>query len=271
VYEAVPNARPASFERVEASDGAASASSGGAARRGRDGRRDAEIQHLHAGVRRDLDVGRLEIAMHDAAAVRGHERQRDLLGDVERGLHRQPAARQAVGQCRTLDQLEHERADALVFFELVDGGDVGVVHRREQPRFALEPSVPRRIGGEARRQDLERDVAAQAPIAGAIDLAHAAVTQHADHVVAAERLARLQPRLVRVVQLVNGGQVPGERAGDRAARGQERSAALVLREHGAERRLQRRVAPGFRADERRAFRVRQRQRAVQHVVGLRPA
>jgi hypothetical protein len=45
---------------------------------------DSEIEHLDDPGRRDLDVGRLEIAVNDALVVRGLERQRDLAGDQQR-------------------------------------------------------------------------------------------------------------------------------------------------------------------------------------------
>ena len=43
---------------------------------------EAEVEHLHAPVGRDLDVGRLEIAMHDAALVRRLERLDQLARDA---------------------------------------------------------------------------------------------------------------------------------------------------------------------------------------------
>jgi hypothetical protein len=43
--------------------------------------REPEIEHLHAAIRRDLDVAWLEIAVHDTALVRGFEGIDDLRGD----------------------------------------------------------------------------------------------------------------------------------------------------------------------------------------------
>ena len=49
-----------------------------------DGFRQPEIQYLHAAVRRDFDVGWLQIAVDDAFAMRGFQRLGDLTCIVER-------------------------------------------------------------------------------------------------------------------------------------------------------------------------------------------
>ena len=67
--------------------------------------------------------------------------------------------------------------DAADFLEAVDLRDVRMIERREHLRFALEPRQPIGIGRERVRQDLDRDVAIQLRVAGAIHLAHAAAPQ----------------------------------------------------------------------------------------------
>ena len=57
--------------------------------------------------------------------------------------------------------------------EVEDREDVGVVERRGRARFLLEARQPLGVG-DARRHDLDRDVAAKPRVAGAVDLAHAA-------------------------------------------------------------------------------------------------
>ena len=54
---------------------------------------EAEVEHLDVPVRRDLDVGRLEIAMDDALLVRRLERLGDLDGDGERARRSAAAPR----------------------------------------------------------------------------------------------------------------------------------------------------------------------------------
>jgi hypothetical protein len=61
-----------------------------------------------------------------------------------------------------------------------------MVQRCQQPRLALEPREPIRIGRETRRQHFDRDVAAQLRVARAVDLAHAARTDEGDNPIGAE-------------------------------------------------------------------------------------
>ena len=46
--------------------------------------RQPEVEHFDDAVRRDLDVGGLEIAVDDAPFVRGFERARDIARDGQR-------------------------------------------------------------------------------------------------------------------------------------------------------------------------------------------
>ena len=64
---------------------------------------------LTRAVGRDLDVGGLQIAMDDAALVRGLERFGNLAGDRQRFVERQRALRDPIGQRRAVDQLQDER------------------------------------------------------------------------------------------------------------------------------------------------------------------
>ena len=63
---------------------------------------------------------------------------------------------------------------------------LGMVQRGEGLRFVPEPGGALGIRGEHLGQDLDRDVAIQAGVAGAIHLAHAPLTQLPDDGVHAE-------------------------------------------------------------------------------------
>ena len=56
--------------------------------------------------------------------------------------------------------------------DVVDGQDVRVVQRRRGARLLLEAAEPLGIGGERRREHLDRDLALEPRVARAIDLAH---------------------------------------------------------------------------------------------------
>ena len=103
--------------------------------------------------------------MHDAFFVRGLERVGDLPGVLERRFKRQRAFERIA-----LDQLH----DQGVPFHSVDLRNVGMVERSQDLGLALEAGHALAVAGKGFGQHLERNVALQPGIFGAIDLAHAA-------------------------------------------------------------------------------------------------
>ncbi len=81
----------------------------------------------------------------------------------------------AIGKRRAVDQLHDERMRRAAVFEAVDLGDVRMIERGEDLRFAMKAREPIRVAGERIRQDLQRDVATELGVAGAIHLAHSAL------------------------------------------------------------------------------------------------
>jgi hypothetical protein len=67
--------------------------------------------------------------------------------------------------------------------------DVRVVERRDGLRFAAEACQPVGIAGEQVGEDLDRDVAVQLRVAGAIHLAHSARAEQGHNFVRAEPLS----------------------------------------------------------------------------------
>ena len=140
----------------------------------RGGLGNAEVEHLDMAVARDLDIGRLEVAMHDPLVVRRRERAGDLGRDSSRIRQRQPAPSQSRGERLAVDQLEYQGADAVVLLEAVDRADVRMIERGEDARFATEARQSFGVLRQKRRQDLDGNVALQPGVARAIHLAHAA-------------------------------------------------------------------------------------------------
>ena len=136
--------------------------------------RQTEIQHLDLTVRTNLDVRRLQVAVHDALLVRGFERVRNLRRHRERFIQRGAAAREELGQRLALDELHHECEGAAGLFETVHDGNTRVIERGERARLALESRAPFTVLRERLGQDFDRDVALQPGIASAIHLAHSA-------------------------------------------------------------------------------------------------
>src|SRR5262249_353618 len=100
--------------------------------------REAEVKDLHHVSWRDDDVGRLEIAVDEAALVRGVEGVGNLTGDRDGLTRRQRSPADAIGERLAVDQFQHERGDAGALLETVDRRDVRMIERREHARLALE-------------------------------------------------------------------------------------------------------------------------------------
>ena len=93
-------------------------------------RREAEVEQLGVAARRDEDVGRLDVAMHDAGVVRGVERVGDLHAEVDDGAGRQRPRPEHVEQRHPAEQLHHQIrpiAGLGRLADVVDGADVRMV------------------------------------------------------------------------------------------------------------------------------------------------
>ena len=135
---------------------------------------EPKIQHLHDAIGADFDVGGFQIAMDDASFVRRFERQGDLMRDGQCLVGGNRALGDALGECGSFDQFQHEGRLTILLLEAVDGGDVRVVQRRQDLGFPLKPREACGVGRHRRRQDLDRHVAFQLAVTRAIDLAHSA-------------------------------------------------------------------------------------------------
>ncbi len=97
--------------------------------------------------------------------------------------------RRGTGGRSPLDQFEHERLGAVRIFEPVDRRDMGMVQRREDLGFALEPGESIGVVGDGREQDLDRDLATQLRVARTIDGTHAALADRRQDLEGAEARA----------------------------------------------------------------------------------
>ena len=112
---------------------------------------EAEVEDLDLAVRGHLHVRRLEVAVDDALLVGFLEGLGDLPRDGERLVDRDRSALQALGEVLALDELEDEEELPVRLLEAVDGGDAGVVERREELRLALGSGRGGRGPARARR------------------------------------------------------------------------------------------------------------------------
>ena len=156
---------------------------------------ETEVEHLDFAVEGQLDVGRLEIAMDHAAAVRRLQRRGDLLGDVEGFVEWQRSAREPLREVLAFNQLHDQEGDA--FFrtarrlEAVDAGDVRVVQRGQELRLTVETREALGVAGEGVGKQLDSDLAVEVRVDRTPDGPHPALADLLRELVVQQHLSRL--------------------------------------------------------------------------------
>ena len=154
-----------------------------AVRRSCDGRvlRDPEVDQvgvLAVAVGPDQGVAGLDVAVDQAARVRRVQRARELPDQRHRPLRRQrPLPTQQLRQVDAVDEPHRDVQQPVRLARLVDRDDRGVLDRRRQPRLAQEPLAIGAVVGERRPQQLQRDLAPEPQVLGAVDDAHSAAAE----------------------------------------------------------------------------------------------
>ena len=141
----------------------------------------AEVHQDDASIVSQHHVVGLDVAMQKTSVVHGSNRATELDADLDGLRHSEaPALLENLFERTSLDEL-HPQAD-LVSDSLgaVDGHDVRVANLRQQAAFFDDRARARLAGARVRRQELERDVAIEPGVAGAIDLSERAATNRLD-------------------------------------------------------------------------------------------
>jgi hypothetical protein len=135
--------------------------------------REAEVQHLHPPVARQEDVVGLEVAVDDPALVGGAKPPRDLERPGHGLAQRGDPRAQRLAKRLALEELEDEVGVSLVGADVEDGDDVGVGESSGGAGLGLEAAEPVGGGLSVGGDELDRHLASEAGVAGAVDLAHA--------------------------------------------------------------------------------------------------
>src|SRR5437016_386094 len=116
--------------------------------------RDPEIEELRS-HRRQHDVGRLEVAMNDALAVRRIQ----SVSYLYRAPHQRAAVHrpvlQSLGKRVAFQVLHHEEVDALLAADVIQRTDLGVIEAGDRSRLAFEPFARLRLPGRSRCEHLQ--------------------------------------------------------------------------------------------------------------------
>src|SRR5207247_202541 len=131
----------------------------------------------------------LDVAMDDAARVRVVEGLGDLDADVDDLAQAQGLVADQAQQRRSADERHDEEERVLVPAEIVDRHDRRVVHLGDNLGLALEAllDLAGEVGGG---NELDRDLAIQHRVAGAVHHTHAAAAELAQDLVALRELRR---------------------------------------------------------------------------------
>ena len=108
--------------------------------------------------------------------VGGVERDGDARADVDRQLGAQPRLHvEQLAQALAVDELHHDGLAALVLEDVVDGDDVRVGQAGDGDGLAAEPLGDDGVGGQARLEPLEGDLAVERDVGGQPHLGHPAL------------------------------------------------------------------------------------------------
>ena len=139
--------------------------------------RQAEVEDLHAALVADEDVSRLDVAVDDPLGVRRVQSISQLDGEIEHVGHRDWRALDAVAQRLALERFHHDERRAVVVPDVEHRADAGVAERAGRAGFEAEALEGGFVAGRFGRQELEGDLAAETPVFGEVDHAHAAGAQ----------------------------------------------------------------------------------------------
>ena len=145
----------------------------------------AEVENFCAAFG-EHDVAGLEIAMDDAVAMSALEAVANFSADTSELLERKRAFFQTIGESFTLEIFHDDVANAVLFADVVELADVGMIQGRDGAGFAFEACVRFGFFGEMFGENLDGDGAVEAGVARAVDFAHAACAEAGLNFVGAE-------------------------------------------------------------------------------------
>ena len=119
--------------------------------------------------------------MDDAFGVRGIKSVSDIDANFKQAVNFHGSGGDDVLEGCALHELHHDEGAAIMFLNVVDGADIGVIQRRGGPRFTLETLQHLSVFGNIVRQEFQRDEASQAHVFGLVDHAHTAAAEFLDN------------------------------------------------------------------------------------------
>src|SRR5262249_54010547 len=134
-----------------------------------------EIEQFHR-MRREKDVGWLQIAMNDASLVKRAERVEHGERNLNRFVRRERSSKKARAERLPVEKLHREEQSLSVFVDFVQLADIGMVDAGSGTRLTPQ-ALSFLTVVEARPYPLDGDRSVQPIVMGGIDHAHSAFTQ----------------------------------------------------------------------------------------------
>ena len=126
--------------------------------------------------------------MDDAGRVSHLECIGSLYPKVQELVERNGFPLDAILQRRALQAFHNDEKPVLVFADIVDGADVGVIQRRRRARFPLKSFARLRILSQLLGKELQRHAPAEALVFRLVYNAHSAPAQLSYNAVMGDRL-----------------------------------------------------------------------------------
>ena len=144
---------------------------------------EAEIENFGVAAAGDEDVGGFDVAMDDLLGVGGVEAVGDIDGEgkEEFEVHGTPA--DSVFQGLAVEKFHGDEGFAIVFADVVNGADVGMIERGRGFGFATEAFEGLGIVGDVVGKEFQGNEAVEARVFGFINYAHSAATEFFENAV----------------------------------------------------------------------------------------
>ncbi len=136
-----------------------------------------EIEDLRVTSCGNEDVRRLDVAVNDALAVCGVQGVGNLDAELDYAFQFHGPVGDAMLERHPLQVLHGNESFAILFPDVVDRANVGMVQRRCSLGLALETCECLSLSGHLVGQELQRNETVEAGVFGFVDHTHAAATQ----------------------------------------------------------------------------------------------